>query len=319
MNEAMSTKNLVLVLAGGIGNQLFMYAAALRLAEHNGANLLVDIDSRLSNEMQRGTYDSYQQCFQLDKFNVSLNIAPPELQYNRRWSRIKRNIYLKINKWLSFDKRWIVLEEADKDGMLSFDPRLLDLRLRHENTYTLDCFQCEQYFTDIRDQLLSLYKVRPPFNGQTEAIASKIKSMRNPVAVHARQLRTLPYVKEDRNLTKHKQKPFSYYDQAIEYLMQQIGDAHFFCFGDDPAWLEMHWSFDYPATFVSHKDSESEATQDFYLMSLCRHFIVGNSTFSWWPAWLSQAEDKIVVAPENKNPDLWSGNRNIVPDDWMVI
>lgn len=76
-----SIKNLVLVIFGGIGNQLFMYATALRLAAQNGANLLVDTNSRFDS-------DSYQQRFQLEKFNIPLDIAPPKLKYAKRWSRI---------------------------------------------------------------------------------------------------------------------------------------------------------------------------------------------------------------------------------------
>ena len=90
--------------------------------------------------------------------------------------------------------------------MFFFDPRLPDLSLRHDNTYKLGYFQCEQDFTETREQLLHLYTVRPPFNSKTDAIASTIKSTTNPVAVHARQLRSLSNVKEDRNIAKHEQK-----------------------------------------------------------------------------------------------------------------
>ena len=170
----MPKNNLILVIAGGIGNQLFMYATALRLAENNGARLLLDINSGFKN-------DSYQQFFQLDRFNISADVAPSQLQYIRRWSRFGRNAYQAANRWLPYKRRWIILEETDQDGMSFFDPRLLELRLTHINTYTLYYFQCEKYFTDIRETLLKELTVSHPFNSQTEYVASQIKSLENPI------------------------------------------------------------------------------------------------------------------------------------------
>src|SRR5210317_2028772 len=141
LNKPMTEKTLVLVIAGGIGNQLFMYAFAKRLAKVNGARLLIDIDSRFAK-------DSYQQIYQLDKYNISADIAPPEMQYYKKWGGIQRNLYLKINSLLPFNKRWIILEKTGNDKMSFFDPRLLELKLSHKITYCGECFQCEKYFAD---------------------------------------------------------------------------------------------------------------------------------------------------------------------------
>jgi hypothetical protein len=308
----MPHRNLIVVIAGGIGNQLFMYATARRLAEKNHARLLLDIDSRFAS-------DSYRQTFQLDRFNIPLEIAPSHLQYNQRWTRFRRNAYLKINRFLPYHMRWIILEETDKNKMASFDPRLLNLTLSHDDCYILDLFNCENYFIDIRSRLRKEITVKPPFNDKTNEIAEKIRSTNSAVAIHARQLRGYPNVQNPDRSQLYKQKSFLYYDRAIKYVAEKVESPFFFCFGDDPTWLRQNWQYRYPVIFVSHNNTQDEAVQDFHLMSLCKHYIVGNSTFSWWPAWLSESSDNIIVAPANEGDDLWSGNRDVIPPDWFVI
>ena len=75
----------------------------------------------------------------------------------------------------------------------------------------------------------------------------------------------------------------------------------------------------FPKTFnfiSGHSDIE-----DFFLMTLCNNFIIANSTFSWWAAWLSKSENKKIVAPKR-----WFGpglkhhkTEDIYCKDWIVI
>ena len=308
----MQNNNLILLVAGGIGNQLFMYATAKRLAENNGARLLLDTYSGFEG-------DSYKQTYQLNNFSVLAEEAPMELTFYGRWGPFQRNFFKKINRLLPYEKRWLIKEEINPDGMTFFDLRLIDLKLNHKNTYMIDCFQCEKYFLDIREELLKELVVRTPLNEKTIEISKKISSTHNSVAIHARQLRGAPNIVGASAPEGYMQKTFSYYEQAIEHMGSHLKSPHFFCFGDDPAWLHQNWNSNYPATFVSHNNGQEEAVQDFHLMSLCKHFIIGNSSFSWWPAWLSENPDKIVIAPKNEKPYLWSGNKNVIPSDWVVL
>lgn len=306
----MRNKNLILFVAGGIGNQLFMYAAAKRLAKINNVNLLLDVFSGFER-------DSYKQIYQLNKFFINADIAPQKLTFHGRWGDFSRNFIKRINKFLPYDRRWLIKEDIGFDGMTSFDKRLLDLSLYHTNTYMVDCFQCEKYFSDIRDELLNEFRVSTPLSKKTTEIASLILNTNNSVAIHARQLRGAPHIEGAVVPADIKQKPYSYYETGIRYIIDQVNSPTFFCFGDDPKWLEKNWNFDYPVTFISHNNSQEKAVEDFYLIGLCEHFIIGNSTFSWWPAWLSPNKDKIVIAPKNKKPHLWSGNKDVIPSEWL--
>lgn len=305
-------KNLILLVAGGIGNQLFMYAAAKRLAQKNKVKLLLDANSGFEK-------DSYKQTYQLDRFAIKADRAPEEITFNGRWNSFQRNFFKKLNKLMPYEKRWLIREETDSAGMTFFDERLMNLTLKHTNTYLIDCFQSEKYFADIREELLNEIVVHNTFNDKTIEVAEQITATPNPIAVHARQLRGAPNTAGASPPAWSSQKPFTYYEQAINYITDHVKDPHFFCFGDDPDWLRENWNTDFAVDFISHNNGQDEAVQDFYLMGLCKHFIIGNSSFSWWPAWLSDNQDKIVVAPKNESPYQWSGNKDVIPSDWVVL
>jgi len=74
-------------------------------------------------------------------------------------------------------------------------------------------------------------------------------------------------------------------------------------------------------SFISHNLQEDSAYADLWLMSLCRHFIIADSTFSWWGAWLGEALDKQVIAPGTAllaRPDQW-GFAGLLPRIWTII
>jgi hypothetical protein len=108
--------------------------------------------------------------------------------------------------------------------------------------------------------------------------------------------------------------PIEYYDAAIRLMKQRLSNPIFFVFSNDLAWARDHLQPDEPCVFVDCNNDRS-AVDDLRLMTAGKHFIIANSSFSWWGAWLSTAPDKIVVAPErwykmnlpvhDLRPDAW--------------
>jgi hypothetical protein len=88
-----------------------------------------------------------------------------------------------------------------------------------------------------------------------------------------------------------------YYRRAVEYMLARLQSAHFFVFSDDPVWTRENLVLPGDATYVQHNVATS-AFQDLRLMSLCKHHIVANSSFSWWGAWLNPGANKLVVCPK---------------------
>jgi len=108
----------------------------------------------------------------------------------------------------------------------------------------------------------------------------------------------------------------SYYQRAVDTLSQRVPNPHFFVFADfaDPDWVKEHVRTRHPIEFVTHNGADKD-TEDFWLMTQCRHFIIANSTFSWWTAWLGRHPDKIVIAPKDAIGRMITS----VPASWIQV
>jgi len=110
-----------------------------------------------------------------------------------------------------------------------------------------------------------------------------------------------------------------YYQRAVYFLRNKalIDGGIAYVFSDDPDWVRNNLKIDTEIVFVDWNRG-TESWQDMYLMSLCKHNIIANSTFSWWGAWLNQNPDKVVIAPR-KWMTYDEGGIDIIPEDWIRL
>jgi hypothetical protein len=144
-------------------------------------------------------------------------------------------------------------------------------------------------------------------------LAEEINTV-NAVSLHVRRG---DYVSNPRTMATNGVCPLSYYDSAIRYICARVDAPHFFVFSDDMDWVRENLNIDHPCRYVDHNCS-TESFNDMRLMSMCRHHIIANSSFSWWGAWLNPREDKIVIAPKK-----WFANSNdtkdLLPFGWATL
>ena len=178
--------------------------------------------------------------------------------------------------------------------------------------YLIGFFQNENYFKEYRSDILKEFQFKKPLEGENKKLALEIQK-KNSIAVH---IRRGDYLREAKNdiLSNH------YYLLAMDYMASKINNPHFYIFSDDITWVEKNLKVKYNHSFVKNNQGTT-TSNDMHLMSLCKHQIIANSTFSWWGAWLNQNPDKIIIAP-----NIWLTNRNaykitknIIPDDWIRI
>ena len=100
--------------------------------------------------------------------------------------------------------------------------------------------------------------------------------------------------------------------------MSFFGNPYFFIFSDDHLWVDENFRTVSPAKFVTD-NRLSKDYEDFRLMSLCKHQIIANSTFSWWAAWLNNNHDKMVMAPKKWFNVSHNNIKDLYPDSWTVI
>ncbi len=172
-------------------------------------------------------------------------------------------------------------------------------------------WQAQQYFATITEQVRNEFVFKQPADAVNKLLVTQIKNC-NAVSMH---IRRADYLNKEWEHSLHVIKDASYYNNAAEYITNKIPNACFFIFSDDMQWVKENIIIP-NCTYVENNKGANNF-YDMYLMSLCRHNIIANSTFSWWAAWLNTSQDKIVIMPEKwMNNNLCEG---IFPEAWIKL
>lgn len=292
-------KKIVLRIKGGLGNQLFSYAAAKSLAVINNAELVIDDTTGFER-------DKYNRTYCLNNFNISSRRAT-EIEKLQPLSRLKR-IMIKLNTSLGVFSKWKYFHQ----NSIEYDETFL--KLKFNNILFLEGYwQSERYFMNIEKLIRNEFVSPIPSGDEILNLASKIKSL-NSVCIHIRWFDSPDNESQINNLS------LDYYLKAISYFKNNFSDCHFFIFSEYPlVSKDFLSSISDESTVVNNVDIVSPH-DDLWLMTLCRHFIIANSTFSWWGAWLGNESDKIVVAPgKQMNGESSWGFKGLIPENWIVI
>lgn len=288
-------------ILGGFGNQLFCYAAARRLALVNNAELVLDNVSGF-------VWDhDYQRHYQLDHFNIPSRkaIAAERLE---PFSRIRRYLKRSCNNRKPFTERTYIQQE-----FIDFDPRLLQIKPRGK-VYLEGYWQSEGYFNDVEATIRDDLRIKPPTDSVNMEMADCIRNHLS-VAVHVRFF-DAPETAGINNASD------DYYARAVAQMEKMRPGAHYFVFSDRPdaARARIQLPED-RVTCVSYNRGDENAYADLWLMTLCSDFIIANSSFSWWGAWLAQSGNKVVIAPGFEKRDGLSswGFKGLLPTSWIKL
>jgi hypothetical protein len=175
-------------------------------------------------------------------------------------------------------------------------------------------FQTELYFCDYRDRLLPELSFRDPPDPTNSQWLGKVRDC-DAVSVHVRRG---DYVSDPYIAKGFGTCTLDYYRAGVELIGGRVKSPTFFVFSDDPEWTRQNLPIPEPRYFISHNCGKVDR-EDMRLMSACKHFIIANSTFSWWGAWLGINPQKIVVAPKRwfANPNY--SEKDIVPQAWIRV
>ncbi len=285
-------------LNGGLGNQLFQYAAGLSLALHHNVELKVNTTSFSEPNAIVGT----QRHFELGNFEYAPAVASKD-EIDDFLNQSKLDNY--FEKILPFYRRRIY-----KERRVSFDKNFYHSK---KNIYLKGNRQSEKYFirhsTYIREKL--------KFKGFViEKVEKYGIAFRNTesVAIHIRRGDYLTDIAMDvLGLI-----PIDHYLKAFEYLSSQIQIQKAYIFSDDIEWAEKNLRLNVDTEYVSGKIT-STSIEDFYLISQCKHQIIANSSFSWWAAWLNPNPNKIVIAPKKWFNNAPYDTKDLIPESWIKM
>ncbi|MDR3060179.1 MAG: alpha-1,2-fucosyltransferase [Prevotella sp.] len=287
------------LLSGGLGNQMFQYAAAKALATRLNTSLTIDLYT--FTKKTQATLRPYE----LDIFNIE-NL--PER------STLKSKLITKarpfIQKHRAFFQKFSILTDT---YAILYQPVFESIA---GNITMSGYFQNEKYFKDIVKVLRNDFTFKSPLIDNNLKVSDKIRSSQS-VAIHIRRGDYLSQNSQSNFITLDK----AYYEKAIRLAIYQIKNPEFFVFSEDFEWIKENLNFEnHPVTFIDWNKGKNSYI-DMQLMSLCKHNIIANSSFSWWAAWLNNNQDKVVIAPghwfqdEKKNILL----DDFYPDGWKKI
>lgn len=298
------------VLMGGLGNQMFQYAAGRALAFRLNAELLLDVSWFAS---QVGAAGTTPREFSLHVFPLmNAKCVPREVSYFRGkpkfHQRVKRRIQRVFARLLrTYTPEPPCVSDSDISNVVAF------------RRITAPCtlfgyWQKEEFFADA-DFLVREDFTFPSLPSGAQALVEHIASVQNSIAVHVRRG---DYVSNSSVLKKHGLCSAQYYEEALKLLARTNEDAHCFLFSDDPAWVREHFdTHGLPSTVVD-MHGEAGAHHDMHLMSLCKHHVIANSSFSWWGAWLAQSGG-MTIAPKQWFADSSMADRDPCPERWIRI
>lgn len=289
-------------LNGGLGNQLFQYAAGFSLAKKNCDELKIDVsafDDSCRGKDTRRSADILQ-------FSIAAPIA------NRFEVEGLRNSWGALSRIARF-----VRQRIFKRYYSDWHPEILSL---NGDVYLDGYFQCENYFSDYLDLIVREFSLLAELEAQIAPLRQKIDSLHNPVSLHVRRG---DYVSDPKIRALHNICTVNYYEKALAQMREKVGSYDLVVFSDDVPWVRENLKLGADVLYVSDQNIPSgqplSAPQELTLMAHCRHHVISNSTFSWWGAYLNRRADKIVIAPGLWNRSRIDSHKNILPELWLRI
>ena len=302
-------------LIGGLGNQMFQYAAGKALAERHGVPLALDISGFRVRDLRDTPRPFLLGHLCVPEAVASTKLQPvqqPEEKFSRaKWkARIDRLLGKAcLPKLASSSNEY-------REPHFHYDPAFGALG---PQTALFGYFQSERYFNSIAGNLRYWFSPREPLGDAAMAALKRIEASRLPVSVHVRRG---DYLKPGTHEV-HGILGESFYRQVFDRLESMIGhEAEIFIFSDDPAAAEQVLKF-IPGSRLNHVCGDPERPwEDMALMARCRHHVIANSSFSWWGAWLNSSAEKIVIAPRAWfTPDelRLRNTSDLYPTNWIVL
>ncbi len=260
------------MIKGGLGNQLFAYAAARAYSIRTNRDLLLDNVSGFKR-------DGYERAYKLDRFPVAGAIAPARWRVGDPKSPHHKFIRA-ANKVIPNPLKSYLAEEQDQaeTQLTGFISNRVVVRL---NGY----WQSEKYFYERSSSIRT--ELQPPAfdEGSKEAELEAELARTHSVFLHIRRDRYSPRLGS------------GYYDSSISSALTTLGPCRFEVFGDDLDWARQY--LDFQGAPVRYHEASADELVDFRLMAACRHAIIANSSFSWWAAYLRRHADKRVFTPSD--------------------
>jgi hypothetical protein len=297
----------IIRMTGGLGNQMFQYAAGRAASLQNDSSLVLDTyfygikEGKVAHEKELALNvfpEIEKQKLTSINNQISIDIhAAGHSRIQRAYNRIRRYIGLQPT-----------YKKFEEQQLLTYEPAFH--KQKANTLYLAGDWQNELYFNSYREI------IRKDFTFPTLALNSingqllSTITTHNAVSIHVRRG---DYISS----ATHMPTSEDYYKQAVAFILNKVSNPVFFVFSDDIEWCKKNLNLP-NSYFISH-NTGGDSYIDMQLMSNCKHNIIANSSFSWWGAWLNNKPEKIIIAPKIWLKKLNVESSNVIPSSWVII
>ena len=271
-------------MIGGLGNQMFIYAFYLQMRKRFPGTRI-----DLSDMRHYHAHNGYE----LDRV---FGISDREFCIAKPLKKVLEFLFFKV----------ILERKQNLETMEAFTKSYA-----YPFLYFKGFYQSERFFKDVEGEVRQAFAFDlNKANAESQTLARQIQENPHAVSLHVRRGDYMEPKFYKRYGTVCSQ---AYFQRAVEMMLAQVPQAHFYIFSDDVEWVQQNLRL--PRATVVSCNRGADSWQDMMLMSLCRHNIICNSTFSWWGAWLNANPEKRVIAPSRWLTD--TDMPYIIPETWI--
>jgi Glycosyl transferase family 11. len=309
-----------LEMHGRLGNQFFRYAAARALQIKYYKNEKLVINFQQINDMNKKDKSFYNVLDDFDVWDYEIYEKGGKVIFNETdftqkmicamyYMGMRRYSPEEMNAQLLYEKKW--LKKLNKYGLYWLRTGYYELeRSAHKNKFLSGNFESPEYFDFIRERLLKEFTPKYPLQEKNKELYFLIKGT-NSICLSVRRG---DFENNEKIKKTHSVCQKAYFEKAVQIIREKIPNPVFFMFSDDIEWVRKNIKIDQETYYEDGTDSVWEKLR---LMSACKHFIISNSTFSWWVQYLSCNTNKIVVSPNR-----WFNNdydSPLINKKWILI
>ena len=302
-------KKLIVRIAEGLGNQLFMYAHAYSLSKLINYKLYIDDESGFIKTKEFRNY-------YLNNFKVTADIINDDLKFNNFNKNLKRKILKKTEFFRSRKK--FILEKKYMNKTTKYER--IEPTALNNIVYVEGHYESEKYFLKFKSELIDEFKFKNNLDLSENYYFDIIKKNKNNIISIC--IRTNRFSERPGNqyniYSKNRSDQFvkdtiDYIYRAIDFLKNKIQNPIYLIWSNDFSNLKEYFPNE---NFIFVDNKVEKIITDFSLLNECRNFIVGPTSFHWWGAWLNNNINKICIRPSNINP---SKNKDFWPSNWIEI
>ena len=288
---------IIIKLFGGLGNQMFQYAFGYSLKKRGEVEVKFDI-SFYENKIV------HNQIMITDVFDLDLNLANKNDLTNLLGWR-KYLLFNKLMKLINLKKKSYIKEDKNKN--------ILDITNDFDNKFYDGYWQNWNYFNNYKKDLNKVFTFNKRIKGKYDFWAKSILE-NNSVCVH---LRRGDYLSNKKNKKVFHELKLNYFREAFELIKKNNENLKYFIFSDDIKYAKKIFEGEKKFIYVDVNEG-LESFRDMQLMSLGKHIIISNSTFSWWAAWLGYEEKKNIIVPKLWFKEKMQAHKYYLPG-WHVV